>query len=1122
MSTLSLRVGLLLAFVMTSAARAGELRVSPAGLDANPGSKREPLRTIQAGVDRAGPGDTVVVGEGVYRETVSFPRSGESGRPITVSAEAGARVVVSGCDSIGDWTRHTDTVWEAPIPWTLGPGRNQVFAGDRVLVEARYPDEPSPGLEMYVSDLCPLWPTFGEFSIPNAAEQPGRITSPLLVGQPDDYWKGALYYGVHYEGWAAQTGVVESSKSGEITVGDRTDTWWFGSAYGGGYSPEEGRGMLVGHMNALNRPGEWVWQDGRLYLIPPDAKEPDGIEAKRRQLAFDLSGREHIRIVGIDVHAASMLLADSAFCSVERCALRYVSHFTRQYSIGQVERDRDTIRSGETGILVSGHDNAFRSCTVQYSAGAGFHLRGYHHTIFNCLIDEVDYTSHYLNAITDAVSDFGDYEGQLVGGHVIAYNTMRNAGRHLFNFHGNGTSLASRDRGPMDYMATLFAHNHLYNGMLETKDAGLMTGYYCSGGTLDGLNSQVVCNVIHDSYDIFAMRIGALGLIYLDAGTCNVDLRDNLLWAAPGSLQRGLWYNTMCVGIRESDNVFYPQFGRTCAELTAADFPNSRPFRFGHDSADPPPEPDWPPVVRAEVRLPTDARGEGLRDGDAIDLGEVDLEQGWQSVVAGFSSDVENSNADHSARQAPRHRKATDPLVLEAVTNDGAEQGIGTQWTFIRNVREGSWLRFAQVPLGEGYRRFRVIYGNAGDSASRLEVHLDAVDGPLVAEADLPPTDISRGGSVQVYRQAACEVSPEATGVRDVFLVFRAPGAGPVAEFEYFRFERYRGALPLQPDEVRLELRVGAPDGDIIGVLYPRPTGGTDRVAAFVASLEPTAGRQRLYLVVRSAVEGPIGRLRWVRLERADPGATPVGPGDPQVNDGRMVMPQATHLPRARPNDRYPHAVSTIRPRARLGGSLAELAAQGPPTDGLLVWLDAADGGALERDDRGSVALWRERSGSGRDATQPDPELRPTYLADGLNGRPAVLFDGDRETRLELPDLSADKLTATILAVFSNPAPPSEVNHDQRILTASDGEGFDYIVGIAATVPGLETGGPRLGAWVFADRWGRHVRIGCFSPNHQTYFTGSVSEVLVWTRALSELEQDRAIAYLVTKWDLRD
>ena len=30
----------------------------------------------------------------------------------------------------------------------------------------------------------------------------------------------------------------------------------------------------------------------------------------------------------------------------------------------------------------------------------------------------------------------------------------------------------------MDYAATLFAHNHLYNGMLQTKDAGLLDGLF--------------------------------------------------------------------------------------------------------------------------------------------------------------------------------------------------------------------------------------------------------------------------------------------------------------------------------------------------------------------------------------------------------------------------------------------------------------------------------------------------------------------------------------------------------------------------------------------------------------------------------------------------------------------
>ncbi len=113
---------------------------------------------------------------------------------------------------------------------------------------------------------------------------------------PDDCRKGATYYGIHYAGWTAQTGVIETSKPGEIIVGDRTGWPW---SVGSDYAAEDGRGMIVGHMNALDEPGEWHWQDNTLFLIPPDGGEPTKtVEAKSRQLAFDLSGREHIRLVG--------------------------------------------------------------------------------------------------------------------------------------------------------------------------------------------------------------------------------------------------------------------------------------------------------------------------------------------------------------------------------------------------------------------------------------------------------------------------------------------------------------------------------------------------------------------------------------------------------------------------------------------------------------------------------------------------------------------------------------------------------------------------------------------------------------------------------------------------------
>ena len=349
---------------------------------------------------------------------------------------------------------------------------------------------------------------------------------------------------------------------------------------------------------------------------------------------------------------------------------------------------------------MGGHDNSFLNCSVRVSAGAGFHLRGYHHTIHNCLIDEISYTAHYLNAITDAVSDFPDYEDFLVGGHVITYNTMRNAGRHFFNFYGNGPSLASRTRSGMDYMATLFAHNHLYNGMLQTKDAGFITSYYASGGTLNGLNSQVAYNVMHDSYDLAAMRWGVLGIVYLDAGSCDVDLYNNLLWAAPGSLQRGLWYNTMCVDVHERDNVFHPDFTRTSAELEPADFPGGKPFRFGHDFANAPPLPTWPQLVKQRIEMPGTARAVDLKDGPVLSLGEVDFAQGWQSGVLRFASSVKELNSDRSARQAPRHIRATDPLIMEVTSNDGQQEKIKQQWTFMYGVVDGAWIRFNQVPLG--------------------------------------------------------------------------------------------------------------------------------------------------------------------------------------------------------------------------------------------------------------------------------------------------------------------------------------------------------------------------------------------------------------------------------------
>jgi hypothetical protein len=85
------------------------------------------------------------------------------------------------------------------------------------------------------------------------------------------------------------------------------------------------------------------------------------IEAKKRQVALDVSGREHIRIEGLHLAAASMRLEDSSHCTVDGCHFTHLSYFTRQYGIGQVEKGRNTISSGETGIHLCRDSRSTRS-----------------------------------------------------------------------------------------------------------------------------------------------------------------------------------------------------------------------------------------------------------------------------------------------------------------------------------------------------------------------------------------------------------------------------------------------------------------------------------------------------------------------------------------------------------------------------------------------------------------------------------------------------------------------------------------------------------------------------------------------------------------------------------------
>jgi alpha-L-arabinofuranosidase len=94
-----------------------EYHISVDGDDRNFGTPDRPFRNIARAAEIAGPGDTVTVHAGTYREWVNPRRGGESdSNRITYRAAEGETVVIKGSEVVTAWERHAGNVWKTVIP----------------------------------------------------------------------------------------------------------------------------------------------------------------------------------------------------------------------------------------------------------------------------------------------------------------------------------------------------------------------------------------------------------------------------------------------------------------------------------------------------------------------------------------------------------------------------------------------------------------------------------------------------------------------------------------------------------------------------------------------------------------------------------------------------------------------------------------------------------------------------------------------------------------------------------------------------------------------------------------------------------------------------------------------
>lgn len=126
-----------------------------------------------------------------------------------------------------------------------------------------------------------------------------------------------------------------------------------------------------------------------------------------------------------------------------------------------------------------------------------------------------------------------------------------------------------------------------------------------------------------------------------------------------------------------------------------------------------------------------------------------------------------------------------------------------------------------------------------------------------------------------------------------------------------------------------------------------------------------------------------------------------------------------------------------------------DLAVAKPTSKGLMIWL-AADAGVGKNTD-GTVTSWTSQSTSKLKFTQPDAKHCPTWLADGVRGKPVVRFVADQQN-LSITGLDAKTGAAmvgpyTVIGAYADAKPKNN-----RLLSAlATTGGQDYENGICFT-----------------------------------------------------------------------
>lgn len=513
------------------------------------GTKESPYETISKGVAEAKTGTNIIIREGIYRESIKIEKN-----DITLSAYPGEYVLVSGLTTLDEWEKDNNGRWVAKINRAqIDPGLvyTQFFADGERCEPARYPNEDGDKFSFFE------WMDTETFA--PAIEKGDTAMVHLSRSFPENYWKGGYYLGLNSlmgNNFNSAKGVIASSNANELEIEKICWNWKIGWTSSVG----KGQGYIIHHINALDAPGEWYYDDRQsLYYMPKPGEDMSAgnYEIRTKLYVMELVGCKNVTVKGLNFKAGLLILDQANNCTVDGCTFRYLTPFS-----AHVVHPYGSREDGSWGVYVTGEGNTITNNYFGSSWASCLTLDGTNTIVKNNILRDGNWMAERFGLMN--IHSKGD---------KITHNTVYDAGRGAVD----GGNRAWIYKWGTDYE---FGYNHLYNSMMLSVDGGVFYINTKDRGKI--LNVTLHHNWVSagDKGELMRGR-GKNGVgharagLYVDDNTSGVIMHHNVVYKASDATKTNQYgilvgiYNTTIIDCMMSQSQWEPHPGRDRDVITA-------------------------------------------------------------------------------------------------------------------------------------------------------------------------------------------------------------------------------------------------------------------------------------------------------------------------------------------------------------------------------------------------------------------------------------------------------------------------------------------------------------------------------------------------------------------------